>query len=386
MKDHILRRIYISFLVIFGVLTVIAVAAMRSINRAQASVDWVNHTYATIYELENTLSSVYAGDGAIRTYAVTGDSRDLADAREAFANMSDHLQTAKALLRDNPDATERLARIEELATRREALARKLWTAKNARQEGEIKQLLQTDDGTTDLAEIRRGLGKLRGEQMELIGARDHQSYLQMQTTRWVVGAGVVIDLILFAAVAWLIKDDLTARDRLQKALQLANEQLEAKVAERTRELTVANGHLTIENLERQWTAQSLEHQLRYNTQIVNSVSDLVFVMTKVLHLTRINPAVTHCTGLEEKELLGKAFDSVVELPAPGEGPSWHSILQALKEGRDLYEQPAELRDHRGGKVPARFNLFPLRDGNKVVGAVAILRPISPISVSSAPVA
>src|SRR5258708_1421941 len=103
MKDAALSRILGFFLAIFGVVVVVAVVAVVHINRAGDSRDWVNHTYATISAFENTLAAVRAGDADMRTFALSGDARDLTASREAFGAMDEQLQVADALTRDTPD-------------------------------------------------------------------------------------------------------------------------------------------------------------------------------------------------------------------------------------------------------------------------------------------
>jgi PAS domain S-box-containing protein len=145
---------------------------------------------------------------------------------------------------------------------------------------------------------------------------------------------------------------------------------------RTRDLSRTNAELSAENLERQWTNQALEHQLHYNQVIINSVDDFIFVVTKALNITRINPAVTRGTGLEEKALLGKPLGAALGAQTstdPAGAELSASLMQSLREGRDLLSHPVSLRDLRGKMLSCQLNFFPLRDDNKVVGGVAILR-------------
>jgi PAS domain S-box-containing protein len=132
--------------------------------------------------------------------------------------------------------------------------------------------------------------------------------------------------------------------------------------------------LKAENLERQWANQSLEHQLRYSQIIINSINDLIFVTTKALNITRVNPAVAHLTGLEPKELISGPLSRVVRLvvdgPASDDGDP---IARALKDGRDLRDWPAVVVTKYNQSIPCLFNMVPLRDNNKVVGGVVTVR-------------
>jgi PAS domain S-box-containing protein len=131
--------------------------------------------------------------------------------------------------------------------------------------------------------------------------------------------------------------------------------------------------LRAENLERAWGSQALEHQLRYNELIVNSVSDLVFVLTKAQNISRLNPAVTHVTGFETKELVNRPLQSLVRLGGADRPAGFDPLAQALREGREYREADAYVQDRSGREKPVSFMLFPLRDRDRVVGGVVILR-------------
>ncbi len=141
----------------------------------------------------------------------------------------------------------------------------------------------------------------------------------------------------------------------------------------------SNDQLSIENLERQWANQALEQQLRYNQLVINSINDLVLVLTKVLNISRINSAVVHLTGREPSDLINQPLSRVVRLGnAPGEtgDPLIDPIARALQDGRDFRDLPAVVEDKRGQLTSVRFTLFPLRDNDKVVGGVVTLQIVT----------
>ena len=372
MKDHTLRRVFVFFVAIFGVLAVVAVFAVRTVNRSEASNDWVNHTHEVISHIESVLSSLREGEGAMRTYLLTGDRRDLAAARDAFATMAEEVELAKALTRQEPATHEQVLRIETLANERSAFAEQVSAARAESRMADVQQMIAADPGLEALGEIRRGVEKLKAEQMELLRGRDRESYLQAQRMRWIVGTGVAFNFILLGAVTWLIRDDLAARRRAAEALRQANELLDAKVRERTAELAASNEQLVTENLERRWMNQALEHQLRYNQLIVDSVHDVVFVLTRAMNITRINPAVVHLTEWQPTDLLGQPLSKVLELPSTVEA-AMHPIAQSLREGREMRGVAAVVHGRRGQKIPTQFTLFPLRDRDKVVGGILIVQ-------------
>lgn len=379
MKDKTLHAIYLLFLVMGAIIVGIATFAIRAINRDAESADWVNQTHATIYELDGMMSEMQAGEGMLRTYALTGDARDFTECRSAYFAVLEHHALAQALTRDSADIQAALGQMERTVEARLALADSLRKLVDARQTDEVRKALQADAGATATAEFKRSITRLRNRQFELLTERDRESYQRAQTTRFVVGLGVVTNLLLFGAVAWLIRDTLAARRKLTETLEQANVVLEQKVKERTAELTASNRSLTRENLERKWTTFSQERQLRYNHAIVNTVSDLVFVLSKALNVTRLNPAVAHATGLAEEEILGKPIAQVLRLPtAEGGGPAGDRLVRAVTEGRELTDYPAEVLDRNGNSRAGVLSVVPLHDDNVVVGAVVVLRLLSPL--------
>jgi PAS domain S-box-containing protein len=365
MKDRAIRLVYAGFGAVCVVIALAAAAAFRNIDHAEATSDWVNHTHATVYALDRVLASFVAGDGAARTYVLSGGARELAEARGEFNEMTDHLETLSALTRDDPPVHAQVGELAAMVQRHADATLALIAGREGRNRAGLEQLLQSDPGVETIQEVKRRAAKIRAGQFELLDQRERSAYRQAQTTRWVLGTCLVLDLLLLAAAAWLIRDDIAARRRLAETLQDANLKLEARVAERTRELADANARLTTENLERKWAGQSLEHQLRYNQIIVNAASDLVFVVTKTLAVTRVNPAVMLTTGWNEEEILGQALGERVQ--------GTEDSVQALRSGRELHDQPARVTDQRGRQLAGRFTLLPIRDNDKVVGGVVMLR-------------
>lgn len=373
MKDPIIQRVVALFVLMLVILSIVGYIAVGNVHRSIATADWVNHTHAVILETDAILSDLHAGDAALRSYLITADPRDQSAYRQAYTEMSEHLTVAKSLTRKEAELHKKVAALEPVIAKRIDYSRGL--VKSLQQDGieTVRASLKVDSGGETLHEIKKAVGKLQEEQKVLLRDRDKASYLQAQTTRWTVIAGVGLNFLLLGFAAWLVGDDIKARNRAARALEEANAKLEEKVKERTADLAGANETLRAENLERQWGNKSLEHQLRYSNLIINSINDAVFVLTKTLNITRINPVVSHLTGLEAKELITSPLSRVVRSVTDLSGSRPEPLAQALKDGRDLLDLPVFLVNKEGRTTPFRLNLFPLRDRDKVVGGVITLR-------------
>lgn len=134
--------------------------------------------------------------------------------------------------------------------------------------------------------------------------------------------------------------------------------------------------LKAQHAERRWASQALEHQLKYNNLIIDSIGELVFVITKGLNIARINPAVTRVAGYALRDLLKAPIGKIVRLDS---GDS--ALLEAVKTGAHLANQPAVVTAKDGVTHTAHLTLAPLLDGGQLVGAVAILRLDGPPRVA-----
>lgn len=142
--------------------------------------------------------------------------------------------------------------------------------------------------------------------------------------------------------------------------------------------------LKAQNLERRWAAQSLEHQLKYNQLVIDSIDELVFVLTKSLHVTRINPAVTRAAGYQAADIVrASALRVLTVSQAPGAEPlDAAALLEPLKAGQPRRGLHARLTAKSGAVLEGRLSLTPLTDENRVVGAVVTLRLDTPPAASA----
>jgi CHASE3 domain sensor protein len=375
--DKTIRRILVFFLLVIGVFVAVAVVSVRNINRAVVGSDWVNHTHSVILETEALRSALYLGDGAAHTFVVTGDVADRRAGVEALSDVSEHLEIMAALTRNEPAQRQLVAQIDSLVNARAAFIHGVLAARQAGNLGAVRTMLADDAGQPAIKEIERAIGRLKDDELGLLTERDTASFIQAEMTRWTVWTGVILDFLLLAGAGWLIRDDIAARRAAAITLQVANSQLEAKVRERTAELASANEMLTAENLERSWANQGLEHQLHYNQLIINSINDLVLVLTKATNISRVNSAVVHVTGFEPHELINRPFSSFAKLTLEAGAPIGDPVAQSMNDGRDLRNQAAVVADRLGRGIPVRIALFPLRDRDKVVGGVVILQVVRP---------
>ena len=378
--DRTFRRVLFFFTLILVVLVGVLVVSLRNLNRSVATSDWVNHTHALINEVDTLQPMLASAHGQLTRYLLTSDPHDQAAYEDNFADVGESVEVINSLIAGSPDEKEQFGPIATLVARRierAAQAARLHQAGDA--EG-LKKLLADDAESSDRRDLARRVEKFRQRQTDLLSERDRASFVQTQVTRWTVLAGVVLDFLLLAGAAWLIRDDLAARRQAAVLLKQSNTQLEDRVRQRTAELTAVNAQLVAQNLEERWSKQALEHQNRYNLLIIDSISDAVFVVTKLMNISRMNPAAVHLTGFEPVKLVDKSLLRVVQLAGTDTSQATYDPLgRALADDHELRERPAVVTAGNGLIIPVLVSLFPLRDRDKVVGGVVVIKPSSPVS-------
>jgi PAS domain S-box-containing protein len=375
MKDNIERRIVGFFVLMLLILVYVASSAVRTIQRHIKSEAWVNKTHDVIIHAEEIVSYLHAGDAALRTFMITGDARDQAAYRTAYATMNERQDELDALTRSGEgeeDFHQRMGDIYKLTSNRVDIARSIARAREQGGVEAVRKLYLSGPDVESTGKIERYISTLIGAERDLLRQRDAEEHAQALSTKWTVYTGVVVDFVLVAFVFGLLRDDLRARRLAAKALEDANAQLEVKVQERTAELVKTNAALKQENLERRWSYQALDHQGRYNQLIINSIAEMVFVISRALNVSRINPAVVHQTNWQPQDLVAQSIERVLQLPGDGV-PDQNPISLALRDGHEIQDRPAILKTRSGDTIPVRFSLVPLHDQNKVVGGVVTVR-------------
>jgi PAS domain S-box-containing protein len=118
----------------------------------------------------------------------------------------------------------------------------------------------------------------------------------------------------------------------------------------------------------------LDHQARYNQLIINSIAEMVFVISRALNVSRVNPAVVHQTDWQPQDLIAQSIERVLHLPPDTTGsPDQNPLIQAMRAGREIQERPAVLLTRSGRTISVRYSLIPLHDQDKVVGGVVTVR-------------
>lgn len=115
---------------------------------------------------------------------------------------------------------------------------------------------------------------------------------------------------------------------------------------------------------------------RFFKVILSSIADGVFTVDSERVITSFNPAAERITGVPASRAIGKRCYDVFHADCCEQ----HCLLeQTLRTGREAIDQPVNITDSAGSRIPISISTAVLRDDNgEVLGAVETFRDLSTI--------
>ncbi|QCP53552.1 response regulator [Trinickia violacea] len=154
-------------------------------------------------------------------------------------------------------------------------------------------------------------------------------------------------------------EDRRQRRQAEDALKALNAELEARVAQRTAELSTALDGLTAEIAERQRAEAAARASEHFLDSIVENIPDMIFVKdAATLHYVRFNKAGEQLLGYQREELIGK---SDRELFPPDEAAFFVLKDRAVFESRQMVDVPEETVHTRHGPRLVHTMKMPILD-------------------------
>ena len=173
----------------------------------------------------------------------------------------------------------------------------------------------------------------------------------------------------------LLEEKRQAEEALQKTL----EELETRVRERTAALQHANAQLHAEIAERERAETALAQLNRRHKLILDSAGEGIYGIDLEGRLTFVNPAAARLLGWEVEELLGQPIQDIVCHTMRDGTPCSHDacpILAACRDGlvRHVSEDVFWRKD--GTSFLVEYVGTPIREHDTLVGVLVIFKDIT----------
>ena len=282
MKLTLENKILGGFGLTIGLLAVLAVVAVNSIQRLTDDADLTRHTHEVLAHIAQVMSTVTDVQSGQRGFTLIGDELYLEPYQSAVARIDTELRELRRLTSDNQSQQQRLDKLEPLVVRRLEFAKQVIEIRRTQGFDMAQQNIATGTGKAIHDAIRKLVDELNDEEHELLSQRERRAHAAVRESLVVIGLGVVFTLSVIGAALVIVRRGFGALQRAEQALRQSHDELETRVRERTTEFAAINTSLREEIEHRLQAEARLESDQEVLEQVATSrpLADILETLTR----------------------------------------------------------------------------------------------------------
>lgn len=243
MKLVLERQIQLAFVCAFALLLVIGFFTYRNARALGEAIKIESHTREVLLQLKDTLKLAIEAETGGRGFIITGNDEFLAANRDNSAKINQNLTALRALVSDNPKQIQELDNLEKAVNEKNAFGRMLIDTRRNQGIEAAGRLVESGQGREIMNQMRVSGEKMRDEEQTLLQEREADLNKSIADTIFFLFFGTGAGIVSIGLANWAIFREVRKRRRAQNELHAANKDLEARVGERTLELTGKNAEL-----------------------------------------------------------------------------------------------------------------------------------------------
>jgi PAS domain S-box-containing protein len=296
------------------------------------SARWVTHTYEVLEDLHALYSSLQEAETEQRAYIISGNEAYLGPYYHSGARIAGQLGRLRTLTGNDTAQQERLKALSGMTARRLGALNEGISARRARGLDAAIDVVLTGRGKGLMDSARTTIREMQSTERELLRVRSGRAEVYGRQTQLALFLGSGLGLLLLATSAVLANHEIRARLAAEGRLRGVNEELEARVAERTEELQCLN--------------QELRGEKEFLRKVVDANPQLVFMKDWDGRFLLANRAVAEVYHTTVAELEGKS-DADFN-PNAAEVESFLRIdREVMQSGRPLFILEEPVTDSAG---------------------------------------
>ena len=227
----------------FLILILISATSVWLANRSNDDAELVMHTQEVQNRLSLILLSLRRAESAQRGFGLTRQDAYLNEYREAAGNVPKTVENVRAVITDNPEQVQRLNEVAPIVQRKlEEMGRVLALFEQDRFD-DAQQIIRAGSGREYMNDVREKVVAMYAAERDLL---EHRRADSRKTNNYLLAvslAGSAVILIIGVVSIYLVRRSLRQREEARDALQIANDNLEMTVQERTADLRLANDEI-----------------------------------------------------------------------------------------------------------------------------------------------
>jgi PAS domain S-box-containing protein len=305
-------------------------------DRTQEASRWVDHTQIVLSTSDRLLTELLRAEVAARGYYINQNSGFLEQYRDAVQTESEEIAKLGQLVRDNPQQSARVNRIQQSTEKRlKVLADNLQTFDliDKMNSSSATTAVLLKGGETTIRDLRQQLSSFQAEEQKLLAARQQYVELQRNWSSDALWICIVIGL-LSSFIALYIFRNLETNLKLQKS-------------------------------------ELIEHQ-ELISALAGKIIDGVVTLDKSGSIKSMNPAAMEMFGFEQNELVGQSIGRLLpEALDSNNQLTIHHLNKSLGTHQGQRIQTMGLR-HDGNFFPVELSINQLQESEWI----ALIQDIS----------
>jgi diguanylate cyclase (GGDEF)-like protein len=232
-KPGLRRYLFVFFVIVIGLMAVLARTVWQSIDASTDHADAVTHTYRVQNTLKRVDGHLLAATASQRGYLLSGNRVFLAEYYRALPELQAALDELAQLVNDNPEQIQRVRRLDEVVGRRLSQLDEALEVRDQSGLAAAQLLLRQEDRRATEAELASLAAQIDHAEEGLLSERERRSAASHEhSVRIAVGTLTVSTLILVAAFAMVLRAQ-DRRRRAERESRRSTARLEASLTEMT---------------------------------------------------------------------------------------------------------------------------------------------------------
>jgi len=286
------RKVQVGFALALACLGVVGVMSFTSVTRLSEEADRTRHSEEVIGVLHAVLASATDVESGQRGYAITGNESFLEPYTDARNRIEGELGQLRKLTADDVEQQRRLDGLVPLVAARIGDAAENVELRRNRGFAAAQSATASGRGKMLHDRVRRAVAEMEATERALLSARAWTARHSVTLARTVISGGSALAFGCVAVALLMIGRDFAGGRRAEVALHEVNEQLEARVQERTSALERSEARLG---------------------GIVGSAMDAIISVNREQRIVLFNAAAEKLFGCPASAALGQALDRFIPL-------------------------------------------------------------------------
>jgi PAS domain S-box-containing protein len=243
MKLILERQIQLAFIFALVLLLMLGFFGNRSANSLNEALKWEKHTHEVLLRLDETLGLAVDFESGGRGFALTGDESFSEPFTITEQKVNEKLAGLRELIADNPQQTAELEKLRSILTKKLNFHKTIVELRRTQGLEAAGARVGTGEGKRLMDEARLVVGGMVKEENRILKEREEDLTKSISNTLFILFLGTFGGVLCLGLANFAIYRETRKRRSAEGELRDSNKNLEERVEERTRELSVSNEEL-----------------------------------------------------------------------------------------------------------------------------------------------